>query len=157
VAVRARDDQWAAEAVIRAGCARLILWLDSWHWARVGLYPDAVRVEVTLGEIRQTLAEVPAETGSAVTLAIRAARAAPEAGRITSPPDRLAFGLMDGGEFRSLAELDGRYFSTEVAGGFTGRVIGIGAAAGGATIARFAYTPIRDDNPPSDPSTAYGF
>jgi len=157
VAVRARDDQWAAEAVIRAGCARLILWLDSWHWARVGLYPDAVRVEVTLGEIRQTLAEVPAETGGAVTLAIRATRAAPEADRITSPPDRLAFGLMDGGEFRSLAELDGRYFSTEVAGGFTGRVIGIGAAAGGATIARFAYTPIRDDNPTLDPSTAYGF
>ena len=64
---------------------------------------------------------------------------------------------MDGGEFRSLAELDGRYLSTEVAGGFTGRVIGIGAAPGGATIARFAYTPIRDDNPPSDPATAYGF
>ena len=63
---------------------------------------------------------------------------------------------MDGGEFRSLAELDGRYFSTEVAGGFTGRVIGIGAAAGGATIARFAYAPI-DDSPSSDPATAYGF
>ena len=42
LAVRARDEQWAAEAVIRSGCARLILWLDSWHWARVGLYPDAV-------------------------------------------------------------------------------------------------------------------
>ena len=157
LAFRARDEQWAAEAVIRSGCARLILWLDSWHWARVGVYPDAVRVEVALGEIRQTLAEVPAETGSAVTLAIRATRAAAEAGRITSPPDRLAFGLMEGGEFRSLAELDGRYFSTEVAGGFTGRVIGIGAAAGGATIARFAYAPIRDNNPPSDPATAYGF
>ena len=114
-------------------------------------------MEVALGEIRQTLTEAPADTGSAVTLAIRATRAAAEAGRITSPPDRLAFGLMEGGEFRSLAELDGRYFSTEVAGGFTGRVIGIGAAAGGATIARFAYAPIRDDSPSSDPATAYGF
>ena len=80
-----------------------------------------------------------------------------EAGRITSPPDRLAFGLMEDGQFRSLAELDGRYFSTEVAGGFTGRVIGIGAAAGGATIARFAYAPIRDESPPSGAATAYGF
>jgi xylan 1,4-beta-xylosidase len=157
LAVRARDEQWAAEAVIRSGCARLILWLDSWHWARIGVYPDAVRVEVALGEIRQTLSEVPVESGSAVTLAIRATRATPEADRITLPPDRLAFGLMEGGEFRSLAELDGRYFSTEVAGGFTGRVIGIGAAAGGATIARFAYAPLGNDNPPSDLSTAYGF
>ena len=146
LAVRARDEEWAAEAVIRSGRAKLILWLDSWHWARIGVYPDAVRVEVALGEIRQTLAELPAElpaeTGSAFTLAIRSTRAAAEAGRITTAPDRLAFGLMEGGEFRSLAELDGRYFSTEVAGGFTGRVIGIGAAAGGATIARFAYAPL---------------
>jgi xylan 1,4-beta-xylosidase len=50
---------------------------------------------------------------------------------------------MEGSVFRSLAVLDGRYLSTEVAGGFTGRVIGIGAAAGGATIARFAYAPLR--------------
>jgi hypothetical protein len=142
LAVRARDEQWTAEAVIRSGGANLILWLDSWHWARVGVRQGAVRVEVALGEIRQTLTEAPANTRSAVTLAIRATRAAAEAGRMTSPPDRLAFGLMDGSEFQSLAELDGRYFSTEVAGGFTGRVIGIGAAAGGATIARFAYTPI---------------
>ena len=95
--------------------------------------------------------------GDTAVLAIRATRAAPEADRITGPPDRLAFGLMDGGEFRALAELDGRYLSTEVAGGFTGRVIGIGAAAGGATIARFAYAPIDDDNPSSDQATAYGF
>src|ERR1700722_12565046 len=133
LAVRARDEQWAAEAVIWSGCAKLILWLDTWHWARVGVYPDAVRVEVALGGIRQTLTEIPAETGSGVTLAIRATRAAAEADRISSPPDRLAFGLMQGGVFRSLAALDGRYFSTEVAGGFTGRVIGDGAVACGAT------------------------
>ncbi len=151
---RARDEQWAAEAVIWSGCAKLILWLETWHWARVGVYPDAVRVEVALGGIRQTLTEIPAETGSGVTLAIRATRAAAQAGRISSPPDRLAFGLMEGSMFRSLAALDGRYFSTEVAGGFTGRVIGIGAAAGGAMIARFAYAPLHHNKPPSDPATA---
>jgi xylan 1,4-beta-xylosidase len=157
LAVRARDEQWAAEAVISSGCAKLILWLDTWHWARVGVYPDAVRVEVALGDIRQTLTEIPVETGSGVTLVIRATRAVAEAGRISSPPDRLAFGLMESGVFRSLAALDGRYFSTEVAGGFTGRVIGIGAAAGGATISRFAYAPLHHNKPPSDPATAYGF
>ena len=114
-------------------------------------------MEVALGDIRQTLTEIPVETGSGVTLAIRATRAVAEAGRIPDPPDRLAFGLMNGGVFRSLTALDGRYFSTEVAGGFTGRVIGIGAATGGATVARFAYGPLHHNNPPSDPATAYGF
>ena len=64
---------------------------------------------------------------------------------------------MEGKEFLSLAELDGRYFSTEVAGGFTGRVIGVSAVAGGATIARFAYAPLGHDKPPSGPAVAYGF
>jgi hypothetical protein len=49
------------------------------------------------------------------------------------------------------------YFSTEIAGGFTGLVIGVGAAAGGATIARFAYEPLYRNKPPSNPATAYGF
>lgn len=72
-------------------------------------------MEVALGEIRQPLSEIPAETGSGVTLEIRATRAAAEADRISSPPDPLAFGLVKGSVFRSLAALDGRYFSTEPA------------------------------------------
>jgi hypothetical protein len=41
-------------------------------------------------------------------------------------PDTLTFGVEEG----TLATLDGKYLSTEVAGGFTGRVIGMYAAAG---------------------------
>jgi len=157
VAVRARDEEWSAEAVVRAGSASLILWLDSWHWARVGVHGDGIRVEVAVGDIRQTLADAPALPDATVTLAIRATRAAPVPGRITGAPDRLAFGVVEAGGFRSLAELDGRYFSTEVAGGFTGRVIGIGAAAGGATVARFAYAPLRTAEDSSDAAAAYAF
>ena len=40
-----------------------------------------------------------------------------------------------------LAELDGRYPSTEVAGGFTGRVIGMYAAAGTVRFDWFEYGP----------------
>ena len=157
VAVRARDEEWSAAAVVRAGSASLILWLDSWHWARVGVHGDGIRVEVAVGDIRQTLADAPALPDATVTLAIRATRAAPVPGRITGAPDRLAFGVVEAGGFRSLAELDGRYFSTEVAGGFTGRVIGIGAAAGGATVARFAYAPLRTAEDSSDAAAAYAF
>ncbi|MEV4018144.1 hypothetical protein AB0J35_47375 [Nonomuraea angiospora] len=46
-------------------------------------------------------------------------------------PDVLRLGVEGAdGAFDVLAELDGRYLSTEVAGGFTGRVIGRYAASG---------------------------
>ncbi|MGW1626081.1 beta-xylosidase family glycoside hydrolase [Streptomyces sp. NPDC002172] len=41
-----------------------------------------------------------------------------------------------------LAELAGRYLSTEVAGGFTGRVIGMYVAEGRAAFDWFAYMPM---------------
>jgi hypothetical protein len=49
-----------------------------------------------------------------------------------------------GGTFSVLAELDGRYLSTEVAGGFTGRVIGMYAAAGTIQFDWFDYEPLGD-------------
>ena len=46
-------------------------------------------------------------------------------------PDTLRLGVEEpDGSFSVLAELDGRYLSSEVAGGFTGRVIGMYAAEG---------------------------
>jgi hypothetical protein len=39
----------------------------------------------------------------------------------------------------AIAELDGRYLSTEVAGGFTGRVIGLYAAEGTVAFDWFEY------------------
>ncbi|MFC4106326.1 beta-xylosidase family glycoside hydrolase [Micromonospora zhanjiangensis] len=48
-----------------------------------------------------------------------------------SGPDVIHLGVEDAdGAFTVLARLDGRYLSTEVAGGFTGRVIGLYAVAG---------------------------
>ena len=46
------------------------------------------------------------------------------------------------GAFDVLAELDGRYLSTEVAGGFTGRVIGMYAADRTIHIDWFDYEPL---------------
>ena len=58
---------------------------------------------------------------------------------VTAGPDRIRLGLEQDGEFTVLAELDGRYLSTEVTGGFTGRVIGVYAAAGTASFDWFDY------------------
>jgi xylan 1,4-beta-xylosidase len=70
----------------------------------------------------------------------------------TTGPDTPAFWLGDPGtpdvpgtpdtrEARPLAELDGRHLSTEVAGGFTGRVIGMYATEGQVAFDWFEYVP----------------
>lgn len=54
--------------------------------------------------------------------------------------DTVSLGLEDGvGRVHPLAQLDGRYLSTEVAGGFTGRVIGMYAVGGSAAFDWFDY------------------
>ncbi|HKN99043.1 MAG TPA: glycoside hydrolase family 43 protein, partial [Pseudonocardiaceae bacterium] len=60
----------------------------------------------------------------------------------TTGPDTVSLGVgAPDGTFTALATLDGRYLSTEVAGGFTGRVIGMYAAAGTVHFDWFDYSP----------------
>jgi beta-xylosidase len=55
-------------------------------------------------------------------------------------PDVVVLGFEEeDGAFHELAEVDGRYLSTEVAGGFTGRVIGMYAVGGDAAFDWFDY------------------
>lgn len=57
-------------------------------------------------------------------------------------PDTLHLGYETaGGDFEILAALDGRYLSTEVAGGFTGRVVGMYATRGSAAFDWFGLRP----------------
>ena len=58
--------------------------------------------------------------------------------RTAPTPSRLGF-EHDDGTFEVLAELDGRYLSTEVTGGFIGRVIGMYAVGGDAAFDWFDY------------------
>ena len=51
----------------------------------------------------------------------------------------MRLGYEVGDEFRVLTELDGRYLSTEVHGGFIGRTIGLFASACVAEFAWFEY------------------
>ncbi|GAA1626547.1 glycoside hydrolase family 43 protein [Catellatospora bangladeshensis] len=65
-------------------------------------------------------------------------------------PDTIRLGVEHpDGTFEVLAELDGRYLSTEVAGGFTGRVLGMYAAAGTVRFDWFDYAPIEVGSPTS--------
>ncbi|UTT71323.1 hypothetical protein NMQ03_09700 [Arthrobacter sp. DNA4] len=51
----------------------------------------------------------------------------------------VGLGFREHGQLRTLARMDGRYLSTEVAGGFTGRVIGLAATSGSVITERFEY------------------
>ena len=82
-----------------------------------------VRCHARVGPFTRTTALHPAANGAVLRI-----DAVPDpAGH---GPDVLRLGLEEHGEHVAIAELDGRYLSTEVAGGFTGRVIGLYAAEG---------------------------
>ena len=49
--------------------------------------------------------------------------------------------MVDGdGGFTELGRVDGRYLSTEVAGGMTGRMAGVAVSRGSVLVRSFAYT-----------------
>ncbi|UWE10958.1 glycoside hydrolase family 43 protein [Actinacidiphila bryophytorum] len=110
------------------GRGGLAVRLDEDHHYEIEATPGQVAVLARVGPLRTAVAirEVPA---GPVVLALRVRPQPP--GDARTGPDTLAFGTEDAdGVFTELAALDGRYLSTEVAGGFTGRVIGMYAAAG---------------------------
>ncbi|GAA4949893.1 glycoside hydrolase family 43 protein [Actinoplanes utahensis] len=83
-----------------------------------------------IGDLEQVTGSVRV-TGDTVTLRISAVEHANASEpNVSAGPDQIVLSA-DGIE---LARLDGRYLSTEVAGGFTGRVIGVAGAR------RFSYT-----------------
>jgi xylan 1,4-beta-xylosidase len=54
-------------------------------------------------------------------------------------PDVVVVGIVEGGEFTELGRVDGRYLSTEVAGGMTGRMVGVVSTNGSVLIQSFEY------------------
>lgn len=63
-----------------------------------------------------------------------------ETGPPVSGPDTVTLGFEDpAGEVTVLAEVDGRHLSTEVTGGFMGRVLGLYAVGGDAAFDWFDY------------------
>ena len=122
------------------GRGGLAVRLDERHHYEIEAAEGQVQVIARIGSLRSVVATAPAPAGPLV-LGVRTDRA-PDAGPLTAP-DTLVFGVQEeDGTFAELAELDGRYLSTEVAGGFTGRVIGMYAAAGTVHFDWLDYTPL---------------
>lgn len=114
--------------------------LDERHHYEVEAGGGQVRVVARIGSICSTVAVRPTGYGP---VRLRIDVLASHDWDPRKEPDLIRLGMEEeGGEFHPLAELDGRYLSTEVAGGFTGRVIGMYATDGTVHFDWFDYEPI---------------
>ncbi|GAA3783117.1 hypothetical protein GCM10022403_017070 [Streptomyces coacervatus] len=107
--------------------------MDEAHHYDLGFAGGEASVIARIGPVRQELARRTVPPGPVTPVVdIRTADLG---------PDTIAFSV-EGGE--PVAELDGRYPSTQVAGGFTGRVIGMYVTEGTAAFDWFEYLPATD-------------
>jgi xylan 1,4-beta-xylosidase len=124
--VRARlDPASAAEA-------GLTVFMDATGHCEVAVREGRVVARVRIGPIGSVLADAPCP-GPPLVLAI-------ETGPHARGPDTVALGFEDEhGTPHTLAQVDGRYLSTEVTTGFLGRTIGLYAVGGEAAFDWFDY------------------
>lgn len=132
LAVRTTDAVWSASARFDpvGGSGRLLLRIDDAHW--YGLTYDGTTVEATvaIGPVEHTVGRWDSSSGDVVTLLVRANPPRPMPHGISREPDLIELAAIVDGVEHSFGEFDGRYLSTEVAGGFTGRVVGVQALSG---------------------------
>lgn len=125
VCARVRDLTWVARADIH-GSGRFVLRLDDRHWYALHADRSTVRAVARVGDLISEIGSADF-VGPAVTLEIESV--APTSRTIPfgdAGPDEIVLSVVAGGKKTPLARMDGRYLSTEVASGFTGRVLGVG-------------------------------
>jgi hypothetical protein len=140
---RVRDFTWDAEAQVNTA-GSIGLRLDDRHWCGLIAEAGRVRAVIQIGDVRQTLADLPFSTPE-VTLRISAA--APKSRPVPfgyGGPDDIVLSVQSEGRFVELARFDGRYFSTEVAAGFTGRMLALGAPSPAGRIVSVRYSALPD-------------
>ncbi len=132
-----------ARALIDAaeGAGGLAVRLDEHHHYDVEVVRGEVRVLARIGPLRTAVAAQAVPAGPVVLRVDVAERTSFDDAR--NGPDTVTLGFeQPDGTFTALAALEGRYLSTEVAGGFTGRVIGVYAATGTVHVDWFDYEPL---------------
>ncbi|MER7837932.1 glycoside hydrolase family 43 protein [Streptomyces sp. NPDC096040] len=144
-----------AAALLDPGPARagLSVRIDEAHHYDLEVAGGVVSAVARIGPLRQTLAERAVPPGPVtLVIEIRTTRVPPPTavapgssgttGVRPAGPDAVTLSIETPDGVVRLAELDGRYLSTEVAGGFTGRVIGMYVTEHRAAFDWFEYTPI---------------
>ncbi|AXL13680.1 glycoside hydrolase family 43 protein [Microbacterium foliorum] len=137
--VRARDEYWTVTADVESSeGARLVVRIDDLHAFGVEVRDGTYSGFSIIGGT-----EIP--TGSIAGASARARLMLRSTQAPSTPyqggPDRLEASVIIDGDHQPLGNLDGRFVSTEVAGGFTGRVIGVQPIGDQLILRRFAYQP----------------
>ena len=139
---RVRDLRWSAGATL-GGPGRFMLRIDDRHAYGLRRHEDRVAATARIGDLDVVLAESPVPAGSA-TLRIEAV--APRSTSLPlAGPDEIILSIVGADGRRELARLDGRYLSTEVATGFTGRMLAVGATTVPALVRSVTYQPLTDE------------
>ncbi|WP_030676443.1 glycoside hydrolase family 43 protein [Streptomyces cellulosae] len=126
---------------VTEGDGGLAVRLDEQHHYDIEASPGKVRVRARIGPLSTVVASRPTPPGP-VVLRIETA-GVHTVNDARTGPDVVSIGIEEpDGTFAELVTLDGKYLSTEVAGGFTGRVIGMFAAAGAVHFDWFEYEPL---------------
>lgn len=137
LAARCTEEHWVATADVepRAGTVALRVRLDERHWVEVRAGDGEISGVVRVGDVEQTLGSI-GHDGGPVRLEVRSVPPT------TGGPDDLELFVHLAGAPQRLGRVDGRYLSSEVAGGFTGRVWGVRAVRGEAVVRRLAVGPL---------------
>jgi xylan 1,4-beta-xylosidase len=143
LACRVTDFDWTADVVLHPapGTGRFALRIDESHWYGLTAYSDRVEATVRIGPATATVAQVPRNPGEPVVLRLRAQTVQGDMFRPADEADLVTMAILgaDGTE-QVLGDFDGRYLSTEVASGFTGRVFALEALDGPIIVDSFRYT-----------------
>ncbi|XVU27877.1 family 43 glycosylhydrolase [Actinoplanes sp. CA-054009] len=120
---------------VRDGVGGLSIRLSPRHRLDIEADAEQVRAVAHSGGLTVPLGSHPVADPGHIRLELRAA----EPGVAAGPDEIIAELVTDSGPVE-LGRLDGRHLSTEVAGGYTGRVIGVWADRGRIGILAFTYT-----------------
>jgi Glycosyl hydrolases family 43 len=137
---RVRDFAWQADAVVE-GAGEFRLRLDDRHWCGLIAEGGRARVTVQIGDVRQELGSIVVDDAP-MTLRLEATR--PQTPPVPfgyAGPDDIVLSVDRGDGFLELGRLDGRYFSTEVAAGFTGRMLALGSPGRDGRLVSVTYRP----------------
>jgi hypothetical protein len=135
LAVRVTDERWHLDVALRTaeGEAGVMLRLDDRHWCEIQVNNGSARAILRIGPLEAQVGDTATDLGQTPTVRIESVP--PTQGG----PDDISLSVICDGRSVSLAGFDGRYLSTEVAGGFTGRVAGIRAINGMVEVASVRY------------------
>lgn len=127
-----------AEIGARAGAGALEVRIDPRHRVALEVEGDRVRAVMDVGPVSAVLGECAAPPGTVLELRVEPPSAPPYSRE--RGPDVIVASVRtpDGGD-TTLARVDGRYLSTEVAGGFTGRMVGVSCRSGAIEVRGLDY------------------